>query len=36
MLPNGSLKIIGGFEHPIEKIDVKKLEEIIVDFINEN
>lgn len=36
MLPNGSLKIIEGFEHPIEKVDVSKLERTIIDFINKN
>ena len=33
LLPNGSLKIIEGFQHPIDKIDVEKLSSIIKTFI---
>jgi pimeloyl-ACP methyl ester carboxylesterase len=32
LLPDGMLKIIEGFEHPIDKIDTKKLASIISDF----
>lgn len=35
LLPNGSIKIIEGFKHPMEKIDLDKLGSIIVDFIKE-
>lgn len=36
LLPNGSLKVIEGCEHPIEKVDMKILASIITDFIEAN
>ncbi len=33
ILPKGSLKIIEGFQHPIEKVDTDELASIIVDFL---
>lgn len=33
ILPNGYLKIIEGFPHPIEKVDTEILKSIIIDFI---
>jgi len=32
-LPNGKLKVIKGFKHPIEKVDMNQLTDIIVEFI---
>jgi pimeloyl-ACP methyl ester carboxylesterase len=32
-LPNGELKVLEDVEHPIEKIDMSKLREMIVNFI---
>lgn len=32
-LPNGEFKIIDQFKHPIEKVDVNQLSEIIIEFI---
>lgn len=33
ILPNGQLKIIEGFPHPIEKVDTEVLKSIIIDFV---
>ena len=35
LLPQGTLKIIEGFQHPIEKIDTHILATIINDFLEE-
>jgi len=32
-LPNGKLKVIDGFKHPIEKIDMSQLASVIIGFI---
>jgi len=36
LLPNGKLKVIEGFKHPVEKVDMSKLASMIVDFIVAN
>ncbi len=36
LLPNGALKVIEEFKHPIEKVDMSKLASVILDFIQKN
>lgn len=34
LMPNGNLKVIEGFKHPIEKVDMDQLARIIMDYLN--
>ncbi len=34
LIPNGALKMIEGFRHPIEQVDITQMASIIRDFIN--